>query len=727
MDDKESIKLIDAYLDESLTIEETEELNDLLENSLDFRQQFRNRVKLHSDLSSHYDSQELEIIPFQKAKKASPKPLYALILLAASIVILVLINLSNFKNTDSSYIASISIKETENILQNGKAINENQLARGEYSIDQGMIELDLPHEVTVAIEGPASFQLVDDRKMILSKGKISAHVGESGKGFVVDTPNGRIIDLGTRFGVSVSASGKTEAHVFQGKINVLVDNQLTELTKNQALALKPGNNSKLNADQASFPLPGFPLELSLKNADFESDNLLVGWPQKTGAWGGDHCESIKSFKDVVAFSNSKMLRFVNSYAKGGTDKGQNVSQLWQVVDLRQYSDEVGRGGVRARLSAFINKVSDAESTSFGIMALAFKGDMSHVKSYWDRQNEPLSELLAKASSQLVADFDNKTWEKLEAQLHIPAGSDFLLIQLSVDGDSNRNLKGHFVDKVNLEVSTVARRSMPLADWGGDEGSWHDASNWQTGLHPDLERESIRIMGAGKAVISTPVISKQAVILATHNKSEGHLLIDDAGSLSISANGELIVGYNELGVATLEVKGTLRTRSRAFIGRNNKSSTVILNGGLWDGKDTTIRMAQYGERGEDTKSFLKILNGGRLNAKKLELVHDLSHLELVDGYITVNELKIGGYNGQAILTHNKGTIRIDKLKFGPQSGSFNFMSKDSILEIKGSLSIDDLLRSPGSEWLFRGQRLKATSLKVKSLEVNGVKYSSFRIK
>ena len=36
MEEKELTKLIDKYLDEALSVEETEEFNDLLENSVEF-------------------------------------------------------------------------------------------------------------------------------------------------------------------------------------------------------------------------------------------------------------------------------------------------------------------------------------------------------------------------------------------------------------------------------------------------------------------------------------------------------------------------------------------------------------------------------------------------------------------------------------------------------------------------------------------------------------------
>ena len=56
MEEKELLKLIDKYIDEALSVDETEEFNDLLESSPDFRTLFRQRIKLHGDLANHFDA-----------------------------------------------------------------------------------------------------------------------------------------------------------------------------------------------------------------------------------------------------------------------------------------------------------------------------------------------------------------------------------------------------------------------------------------------------------------------------------------------------------------------------------------------------------------------------------------------------------------------------------------------------------------------------------------------
>ncbi|WP_338020133.1 FecR domain-containing protein [Rhodopirellula sp. P2] len=42
------------------------------------------------------------------------------------------------------------------------------------------------------------------------------------RGFVVDTPNGRLIDQGTSFGVSVKSGGASVVEVFDGQVDIEV-------------------------------------------------------------------------------------------------------------------------------------------------------------------------------------------------------------------------------------------------------------------------------------------------------------------------------------------------------------------------------------------------------------------------------------------------------------------------------------------------------------------------
>jgi hypothetical protein len=89
----------------------------------------------------------------------------------------------------------------------------------ESKIVTGLLELTFASGTRAVIEGPAAFRVLGDNSMSLSRGKLVADVPKGAEGFTVTYPDGRIVDLGTEFGVEVEESGHTANFgVFRGEI-----------------------------------------------------------------------------------------------------------------------------------------------------------------------------------------------------------------------------------------------------------------------------------------------------------------------------------------------------------------------------------------------------------------------------------------------------------------------------------------------------------------------------
>ena len=73
---------------------------------------------------------------------------------------------------------------------------------GDLRIAQGTVELSLFNAVTLTVQGPAHLDLRSPENIILHQGRLHAHVPEPAKGFTITTSAGRLVDLGTDFGVS---------------------------------------------------------------------------------------------------------------------------------------------------------------------------------------------------------------------------------------------------------------------------------------------------------------------------------------------------------------------------------------------------------------------------------------------------------------------------------------------------------------------------------------------
>lgn len=88
------------------------------------------------------------------------------------------------------------------------------------TFSSGTIELTFDTGAQVKVFGPASFEVSSPLSILCSRGRVTTLVGESGKGFTIDTPKARIVDLGTEFGVNISEAGDTEVVVFQGSVDL---------------------------------------------------------------------------------------------------------------------------------------------------------------------------------------------------------------------------------------------------------------------------------------------------------------------------------------------------------------------------------------------------------------------------------------------------------------------------------------------------------------------------
>lgn len=135
-------------------------------------------------------------------------------------------------------------------------------------LDSGTAHLSLPKVGYVIVEGPAEFNLLGPMRARLSKGRIKMRVTEkTGKGFVVETPDGEVTDLGTEFGLNVADGQQTGLVVFEGAVDLRVaESRATEPARVRrfvggegALFNKEGRVDRIvsvvTGDLATFNLP----------------------------------------------------------------------------------------------------------------------------------------------------------------------------------------------------------------------------------------------------------------------------------------------------------------------------------------------------------------------------------------------------------------------------------------------------------------------------------------
>jgi len=121
------------------------------------------------------------------------------------------------------------------------------LTRRRIDIGPESLRFRLVSGAVVDVEGPASIDLLDPMQLRVSSGNVTTDVGEDAKGFVVLTSTARVVDLGTRFGVSITQSGETEVAVFEGEVEIhppgSIGRKIASLTEGEAIQVNAGQTT----------------------------------------------------------------------------------------------------------------------------------------------------------------------------------------------------------------------------------------------------------------------------------------------------------------------------------------------------------------------------------------------------------------------------------------------------------------------------------------------------
>lgn len=158
----------------------------------------------------------------------------------------------------------------------GATIREGQRIR----LTQGEVELTYTSGVRLRLIGPAEYR-PSPQGGVLSLGGLLASVPKAGRGFTVEIPNGKVIDLGTEFGVVVDDFGFSEVGVFKGNVELhpLSDSQQgdnglgaskVELSEGDGLLWTKTSLSKIETDATRFTAA---TSLPDRDSDVPSANL----------------------------------------------------------------------------------------------------------------------------------------------------------------------------------------------------------------------------------------------------------------------------------------------------------------------------------------------------------------------------------------------------------------------------------------------------------------------
>lgn len=301
-----STKLIEAYLDGSITPAEMQQLNALLLADAEARREFTEILNVDSALAAmaaDWMKDEAPVVRQTKWRTASPRWIAA----AASVALL----LGGWWWQDSQRAFAMVEKAAGAVeMLDGAALRNES-----HEIKAGSVALITARGARIVIEAPAAFHFESAQRLHMKRGRLAADVPPSAKGFTVITPTGDAVDLGTRFGVDVPASGAAEVHVFQGEViakasgapsrQSLRTGDAVTFDQGASTARELRSSAFIQADEMSELTAGLAAgqrarsEAALEKLkhdpalitllDFETDDTLPGvYRRVQGRWPGSH-------------------------------------------------------------------------------------------------------------------------------------------------------------------------------------------------------------------------------------------------------------------------------------------------------------------------------------------------------------------------------------------------------------------------------------------------------
>ena len=269
------LELVNGYCSGSLTDTEFFELEGRLRESCQLRQLLVEYRSIETALPTALPSDSIQLAESSTGEKDGVIRRLRIEVVAMAVVVVMLaagvfflLPASPVQNpTDPERIAVVThsvgaYREDEVAIQPGESIETGHLA-----LQRGVIRLDFVNGASLAVEGPAEIEVVDEMRVILLRGVVTAIIPESAIDFVVDTDTAHVVDLGTAFGVAVGFDGTTDVCVFEGEVSV---------SRNDSISSEP---TLVREGQAVRALEQ---SSTIDSTDFEVAPFENAWPVNSG-------------------------------------------------------------------------------------------------------------------------------------------------------------------------------------------------------------------------------------------------------------------------------------------------------------------------------------------------------------------------------------------------------------------------------------------------------------
>ncbi|WP_395740341.1 FecR domain-containing protein [Prosthecobacter sp.] len=211
------LELSERYGDEKLSSEETAALEAELRGSPEAREFFAKALYQRAELSFD-DSWHTQ--PVAEIKPSS-KPAWWRHAITAAAAACMTFGFVWLQNTRDGTVATlVRAQQCQWAGSSLPTVEGARLKPGMLDLIEGLAVLRFDSGAELVLEAPATVEVLDGMNCKLRRGTLVAEVPPQAKGFSIDTKDAKVIDWGTKFGLSAGEDGKYLVQVLEGLVEV---------------------------------------------------------------------------------------------------------------------------------------------------------------------------------------------------------------------------------------------------------------------------------------------------------------------------------------------------------------------------------------------------------------------------------------------------------------------------------------------------------------------------
>lgn len=257
--------LADRYLSGDLAQSELSEFETLLLSSPELQELYLDYAENSHDLNLVINSQKQNELAMAGIRHGASGTLWTAssrflarnrwqsgVIFAASVLLLIggflIYSRANSSQDQVAWLSNAQNCDWENGTRGFGNMKSNTLLK----LRSGLAEIDFASGAKLILQGPAELKLLTTKSARLVSGQLTVRIPKTLTGFEIITPNGRVIDLGTEFGISIGDDKTTKVVVFEGEVEAFAT---TGAAAKVPVLLAAQQEATLETDQVIVSLP----------------------------------------------------------------------------------------------------------------------------------------------------------------------------------------------------------------------------------------------------------------------------------------------------------------------------------------------------------------------------------------------------------------------------------------------------------------------------------------